>query len=423
MFCSKCGNKLEDNANFCTKCGKKVAGNTSSGTFTDPRDGKTYKTVKIGEQTWMAQNFAFDYAGSKVYGNDLSNLEKYGRLYDWETANKACPAGWHLPTEDEWATLIAFVGGSEIAGKKLKANDDWRESGNGTDDFGFAALPSGLRHPEKGFVNIGATGFWWSSTEDDDNESNAWSRWIGYKSDESYRFNRDKSSLSSVRYIQGVVPTTAQPSQNSTSPRGFGKDNETSGEGQENIMAAKKAAKGATGTFTDKRDGKVYKTVTIGKQTWMAENLAYDTEEADSWYYDDDPANGEKYGKLYTWDAAERGTCPLGWHLPSEKEWQALIKFAGGSEIAGKKLKAKSGWEDYEGKSCNGTDDFGFAALPGGSGYDCGDFKKVGYRCEFWSATEDEDNYESAIEVCLDDSLNIGDIEKQAMLSIRCIKD
>ena len=100
-----------------------------------------------------------------------------------------------------------FAGGEKIAGKKLKAKDGWKKDKegngeNGTDDFDFFALPGGISHPEKGFVNGGFTSFWWSSTEDDDNKSNAWSRWIGHKSDEAYKFNRDKSSLCSVRYIK-----------------------------------------------------------------------------------------------------------------------------------------------------------------------------------------------------------------------------
>jgi len=114
------------------------------------------------------------------------------------------------------------------------------------------------------------------------------------------------------------------------------------------------------GTLTDSRDGKVYRKVKIGKQTWMAENLNY---EAAGSCYDDKPENCEKYGSLYGRNFSD---CPAGWHLPSKEEYEVLIKTVPGD--AGKKLKAKSGWNDDDGKPINGTDDFGFSALPGGDG-------------------------------------------------------
>jgi len=129
-----------------------------TGTFTDPRDGRTYRTVKIGKQVWMAENLAFDYAGSKCYNNDLANAEMYGRLYDWETAKKACPPGWHLPSRAEWDEL-----GKQAI--KLKAESGWKSDGNGTDDYGFSALPGGLGYSGGGFSTAGNYGYWWSSAE------------------------------------------------------------------------------------------------------------------------------------------------------------------------------------------------------------------------------------------------------------------
>jgi len=131
--------------------------------FTDPRDNKTYKTVKIGTQTWMAENLCYDAEGSKIYGNDPVNLV-YGRLYDWETAKKACPAGWHLPTKAEWDILITAVGGKKTAGKYLKAASGWNSNGNGEDAFSFVALPGG-KYSSDGFYGIGNNGYWWSASE------------------------------------------------------------------------------------------------------------------------------------------------------------------------------------------------------------------------------------------------------------------
>jgi len=116
--------------------------------FTDPRDGKVYRTVKIGSQVWMAENLAYAAEGSKCYNNEESNCEKYGRLYDWDTAMKSCPAGWHLPSREEWQTLVDFAGGGKIAGEKLKAKSGWNDyegkSGNGTDEYSFLGYPKSL---------------------------------------------------------------------------------------------------------------------------------------------------------------------------------------------------------------------------------------------------------------------------------------
>jgi uncharacterized protein (TIGR02145 family) len=91
-----------------------------AGTFKDSRDGKTYKTVKIGTQTWMANNLAFKASsGCCAYDNNKSNAAIYGYLYSWETAKNVCPTGWHLPSMAEWTTLIDYEGG-ETAGNKLK---------------------------------------------------------------------------------------------------------------------------------------------------------------------------------------------------------------------------------------------------------------------------------------------------------------
>jgi uncharacterized protein (TIGR02145 family) len=172
--------------------------------FTDPRDGKEYRTVKIGEQVWMAQNLNYEVEGSVCYGNDPANGEKYGRLYDWETAMKVCPTGWHLPSKEEWQTLVDFCGGEEIAGKKLKAADGWNSdeegnSGNGTDEFDFAALPGGYGSSDGGFYDAGNFGVWWSSTEDD--VSNAYNRYMDYYDEDVYWDDDDKGNLFSVRCL------------------------------------------------------------------------------------------------------------------------------------------------------------------------------------------------------------------------------
>ena len=150
----------------------------SFSTFTDTRDGKVYRIVKIGRQNWFAENLNYASIGSSCYGEDgdvydggneyrLSNAEveancaKYGRLYSWIEAKKVCPSGWHLPKDAEWTKLFKYAGGKSTAGKKLKSTSGWNNEGNGTDEYGFSTLPGGIASSV--FGNAGYYGAWWST--------------------------------------------------------------------------------------------------------------------------------------------------------------------------------------------------------------------------------------------------------------------
>jgi len=172
----------------------KPANNVNYGTFTDPRDGRVYKTVKIGNQVWLAENLAYEAEGSECY--DI----KYGRLYNWNVAMKACPPGWHLPSDDEWQTLVDSAGGEDIAGKRLKTKSGWRKNGNGTDDFGFAALPGGHGYFDGSVEDVGKDGYWWSSTEDGSDTAYRWN--INYDYDILDEDDYDKGYLFSIRCIK-----------------------------------------------------------------------------------------------------------------------------------------------------------------------------------------------------------------------------
>jgi len=155
------------------------------GTLRDPRDGKKYVTTVIGGRTWMAKNLNYQpqSGNSWCYDNYNPNCDKYGRLYDFRTAAAVCPSGFHLPSREEWDTLVAAAGGDKTAGKKLRARSGWNwdKDSNGTDDYGFSALPGGARNimpmPGSGnhdlfgvFGGIGNHGNWWTrsrSTEAD----------------------------------------------------------------------------------------------------------------------------------------------------------------------------------------------------------------------------------------------------------------
>jgi uncharacterized protein (TIGR02145 family) len=128
----------------------------------DPRDGRHYQTVWIGEQLWMAENL--DFAGRErgCYDHDPGNCATYGGLYTWEASLEVCPAGWHLPSRDEWERLSEFLG-REDAGQKLKASKGDPVPWDGTNETGFSALPAGAGNGE-GFQRMGDWALFWSAT-------------------------------------------------------------------------------------------------------------------------------------------------------------------------------------------------------------------------------------------------------------------
>jgi len=138
------------------------------GSFTDSRDNKTYKILKLNNQTWMAENLNYEADGSKCYNNEPKNCQKYGRLYNWKTAMKSCPSGWHLPSVEEWEVLWVAVGEEETIGSKiLKATSGWESNGNGVDAVGFAALPGGYGDSNGKFHKVGYIGNLWANDIDD----------------------------------------------------------------------------------------------------------------------------------------------------------------------------------------------------------------------------------------------------------------
>ena len=201
--------------------------------------------------------------------------------------------------------------------------------------------------------------------------------------------------------------------------------------------------------FKDGRDGQTYKTVKIGDQVWMAQNLNFETDS--SFCFNDSVEYCEKFGRLYTWAAVMdsagsfstngrgcgnsmtgtcsptypvRGICPDGWHLPTQAEWNTLLTAVGGVSTAGSKLKSTSGWNDHDGESGNGTDAFSFSVLPGGfrSGY--GGYELEGYYAVFWSSTEDDNAGAYAVGLgYFYGNANLAPAFKGYGYSVRCLKD
>lgn len=206
------------------------------GTMRDSRDDKVYMTVKIGRQIWMAENL--NYADSIktpslkgrswCYENKTENCELFGRLYTWASAidsvalaNDAddpqtcdykeicslptviqgiCPDGWHLPTYEEWETLFTAVGGENKAGEVLRSGRGWSSNGDGTDAYGFSALPAGNRNSNGYFYSAGDYANFWSASES--SSFNAYSMLLLYNYETAYMLGINKDYGVSVRCLQ-----------------------------------------------------------------------------------------------------------------------------------------------------------------------------------------------------------------------------
>ncbi len=438
------GSWFDDNNKVCADCAPPSSSSTvpkwnfmgiddsqldsAANILTDLRDNQTYKTVPIGPQLWMAENLNFAYlqgsedndSTSWCYEDDAAMCDKYGRLYQWSAAidsagifsSKAkgcgddvkceydepvrgvCPKDWHVATKSEYLALIDFTRmGAANAATKLKAESGWNSSGNGTDDYGFAVLPAGYRsftgysgNIPKFFYEGSWTHFWTSTAK------KTYADYFEFTSASKEARLVDGGAKRQAFSVRCVYDKAIDYVDSSDLKFDFG-------------------------TLNDTRDGKSYKTIKIGKQTWMAENLNYNYNEgsAKSMCYGNSPDSCAKYGRLYTWSAAVdsvsefsydawhcgngslcydannparriQGVCPNGWHLPTRAEWDVLVAFAGDS--AGVKLKAVYGGWPWIG-SDRGTNEFGFSAFAGGEGTGSGNQTRgAGVNAYFWTSED-----------------------------------
>ena len=206
----------------CLSCGKSPGSGYTGYYGSVYYEGQSYKTVVIGNQTWFAENLNYAVGGSECYRNSNSSCNTYGRLYNWSTAMNLpsscnenscsnqiqskhrgiCPPGWHIPSDDDWDVLMDYVGGSSVAGTKLKATSGWQDGGYGTDQYGFSALPGGLGLSGGSFSDVGYDGAWWSANENETFSDNAYYRGMNYDYDDASWGNYGKSILFSVRCVQ-----------------------------------------------------------------------------------------------------------------------------------------------------------------------------------------------------------------------------
>ena len=274
------------------------------GEFLDERDGHVYKTIQIGSQVWMAQNLNFDALLSSCYNDSVEYCEKFGRLYTWMSAvdtarvfttnakgcgydrycdpdiilpaQGVCPEGWHIPSSEEWDVLSVAVGESPSTTSLnvLRSKESWNRIGkvyHASDAYGFSAVATrGLEDLSGGGIS---TFFWNSSVEDIEFAG------IRYIVDNQTGWNKriDKNAAGSVRCIKGYAQKDTVWRENSYAVVPSGtydctkyKCVTTEYLNQEFLESGK------YGEVLDERDGQVYKTIQIGNQVWMAQNLNYE---------------------------------------------------------------------------------------------------------------------------------------------------
>ena len=420
------------------------------GSFKDARDGKVYKTVKIGNQLWMAENLNTDrfrngdlipeaktneewaYAvefkePAWCYYKNSSELGlKYGKLYNYYALTDPrglAPMGWHVSLIKDWEILFYYLKLDINTGGKLKSKTGWFRNGNGTNQSGFSALPGGTRDLHGNFWDEGSDGYWWSDDFLDGKHIDNRHFMLHHDNNSAGHYNWDIRSGYSVRCISGESMFSKLTPETTKQPQTLISKSES---------------------FIDERNNKAYRIVKIGNQEWMAENLvattfnngdtimeaktnqqwyfAYDNKIPAWCYYNNDSSNDKTCGKLYNWFAVNdpRGLAPKDWHIPDDDEWEQAEIFLGGRDNAGIKLKSKYGWYNVGG----GTNISGFNGMPGGCRWTHGefrDFEKSGF---WWSSSalridhawgRGLSHYSTAVEKLYE--------EKGIGFSVRCIKD
>ena len=258
--------------------------------------GQKYRTVKIGDQEWMAENLNYDVDGSSCYMNSAQNCDKYGRLYLWNAATTACPEGWHLPDSTEWAVLFKSVGTD--AATHLKATSGWNANGNGDDASGFSVFPAGGGSTSGGFVNYSSLtsgAVFWTNKKISDTEALSVSIYGKDKNPEFIKGNiNDRRS---VRCIKGAKPASSSSVKSSSS-----------------AASSSSSSFGSSGSFTYVINNKTYTSSYVRHNglIWMNQDL-----ENSVWGHSSGEWNGAP--KYFTWSEAKKA-CPNGWRLPKSEE-------------------------------------------------------------------------------------------------------
>lgn len=523
--------------------------NKTYGSMTD-QDGNVYKTIAIGNQLWMAENLKTNrYRDGSViptivdqgqwsglttgasgwFFNDSASFScPYGKLYNYYAVSDSrniCPTGWHVPTDAEWTTLSDFLGGTTLAGGKMKSIDTqyWSSPNTAaTNESGFSALPAGFREKGSGgfgtYLDIYTTSNWWSSQGSRirlSNNSSSYSTTNSSVSTQKFGYSvRCLSDFSPLNTIgcsnsvnagtltqgvqaSGVTSTIPYTTANGGTHTGqvvtstgvtgltatLAPGTFANGSGvlvytitgvpndggvasfainiggktctlTRNVIPISNATCGATnvhnstktyGTLTD-IDGNLYKTIIIGTQEWMAENLktsryrngdlipvvtdgnqwASGITGKTCWYNNDSATYNCPYGKLYNYYTVTdtRNVCPTGWHVPSDPEWTTLFTFLGGTSVAGGKLKTTG--TQYWTTNTTATNESGFSAIPGGQRNNNGGtntFSNLGIWASWWSTTETSSTNAWYIFLNSNASTAKQAWSKQYGFYVRCLRD
>lgn len=179
------------------------------GSFIDNRDGKSYATITIDQETWMAENLDYTYCdtsgtelpSSFCYDSLTVGLHKYGQYYNWDAAMVVCPRGWHLPSPDEYGLLLAYVGGEKTAARYLKSTNSWLDH-EGSDDYGFSAMATGnFYNLNNKIQSEGASSYLW--TNEGYQKIKATALYMHLDGDNAYLFDGIlKVSMNPVRCIK-----------------------------------------------------------------------------------------------------------------------------------------------------------------------------------------------------------------------------
>ncbi|MBQ5464169.1 MAG: hypothetical protein IIT53_09155 [Fibrobacter sp.] len=279
----------------------------SYGEYTDPRDGQTYRTANIGHTKWLAQNMNLATETSQCYENDPAACKVQGRLYTWHDAQVVCPEGWHTPSKQEYLDLMVMA----------HKYDDFRYDLN---HIGFSPTPSGYFYKDE-FNEVNHSAYLWTSEDTlfSDGDTRGGQLCLELSLFDCYGtfgWSDKDNAKKAVRCINDTVQS-------------FGYT-------------------GEYGKLVDERDGNEYRTVVIGNQTWIADDLRFKVS----------PDSNGKYSKkqLKGCDTL----CPAGWHVPTEYEWEHLIKYVNTVDEFPEAVKAVDVWD----KNIYGSNKLGLNITP-----------------------------------------------------------
>jgi uncharacterized protein (TIGR02145 family) len=433
-------------------------------------DGNTYSTIRVEGIEWMVEDLRAvcfsngdsianiqtnsDWQNSSSasepawswYNNDANLGAVYGRLYNGyavEDDRNVCPTGWHVPTSGEWKNFLVATGDtvdgvnffgfgveSATGGIEMKDPSYW-----GTDEVtnitGFSARPGGKRDVSGDFTDQGANGFWWCKDGDSAQPNTLGARKLVLESDSLYRLDANKGWGMNIRCTEDVIVIDTATMHTCGSPNVHNPDL-------------------TYGSMTD-HEGNTYKTIVIGTQEWMAENLntsiyrngdsiltdlddaTWSTADSGAWaYYNNDASYACPYSKLYNWYACvdPRGLCPTGWHVPSDGEWTILSEYLGGESISGRLMKSAGTfeggdgyWRNYE-ISVEGTNSSGFSGIPGSTRHADGGYGSIRDYGYFWSSSQyDSSSVWYRILDYSSSSLYLNICDTQPGFSVRCLRD